>query len=218
MSMDSVNCNTSGILGVRLYLKGFCWLTYFFYQQYQKKPNECFTVMIVHMTIMVWNFSVLCLFLSGCLDRSDRGFRTFACGGAAWDLAWPQGQWSMYQIASLSNLLQNYRKIITMDILKRLMSDFLSIFLSLLTSSSSLNLLFFAPRGWFTQQNTLRRNWSRKWSCHKPLEETWYMSQFTLQWVNGSRMNIFHHLNHKFVLTQLYFIQGYTCCSSSHSL
>lgn len=47
-------------------------------------------------------------------------------------------------------------------------------------------------REWFTQQSTLRRNWNRKWSCHKPLEETWYMIQ---QAVFRLADRIFLHFN-----------------------
>lgn len=46
-------------------------------------------------------------------------------------------------------------------------------------------------RGWFIQQNTLRRNWSRRWSCPRPLEETWYLTRFTLQKNNRSSNDSF---------------------------
>lgn len=58
--------------------------------------------------------------------------------------------------------------------------NFLSIFLLFFPSSTRLSVCLSSARGWFTLQSTLRRSWSRKWSCRKPSEETWYAARLAV--------------------------------------
>lgn len=53
-------------------------------------------------------------------------------------------------------------------------------FCSFFPSSTRLSVCLSSARGWFTLQSTLRRSWSRKWSCRKPSEETWYAARLAV--------------------------------------